>query len=641
MTNFKIKPFADESAFFQADYSNLSDITEIYENGIFARFKISGTFTIYKREDIDIVNNLLLLYTNSAIPVIIYHLGQVFNGVVNFETNFDGSYNFRDLSVEITDEYTTFEKNKEKEYNILGAEEETSDLLIITDVSLNVETISVLISDAVTSNDELGDTRAITHIAGDADSEPNYKTIDFVSGSGLCWLGDTNFETLKWGLAKCLYSDLEITNVTGVLYPDIEFDINIELTLVQEEGVGTYAGYPQIAQPPDGTGNWVYDHDNESVPIFVRPPQYPVIWTNSGTQNDTSGVFFLNRSFTNNYSDIIYESNNFTYSNNKFRRLDKIIKFIVSNLSFNSDYTYLFDDSGAVTDSFYDFKTITGDDYGGNTLPLADLLIMPITDAIPNPDGTEKTASSSVAYLTFEQLMTFLNKLGFYYRLENRGITDEFYFILERKKNVPSGNGINLKDYNNHNYIDMKNRYNKEFAEYSTLKLNAISETKSFLWGMVKFYATTINKDNDLDFNPFVFDINDVRTRRENSYPDDENSMFVLLSTFIFSIGGHPYLIRKIENSLISTPLNNYDFCFENLLKNYISNLPEIKCIIPDSNNYFSIQENQLKKRKTLKIPFLPKNVNDIDISKFVKFYKETAQITNYSFVKKELTLKF
>ena len=49
MSEFKIKILKPEEPFLQADYSGLADLTVIFENGIFGRLKVEGTFTITKK----------------------------------------------------------------------------------------------------------------------------------------------------------------------------------------------------------------------------------------------------------------------------------------------------------------------------------------------------------------------------------------------------------------------------------------------------------------------------------------------------------------------------------------------------------------------------------------------------------------
>ena len=256
MSEFKIKPDTGnpEEPFFQADYSGLTDLTEIFENGIFGRLKIEGTFTIYKENEIDRINILIGANPDSTLPVLVYHKGRIFTGVVDFGSQVNNSYNFRDLSVEITDIYTEIEKFKDNGFNLMSVPKETNGLTIETNVLLNVVTFSFTFSDSVTSNGEFGDTRAWTHTADNATTQPT-DNVYYVSG-GTFWGFDNTYSILEWSLAKATYTNLTITNVTGATFPDIDFDCDLELIIVQEVGRGYYSGV--TAYPPDGTGNWVY-----------------------------------------------------------------------------------------------------------------------------------------------------------------------------------------------------------------------------------------------------------------------------------------------------------------------------------------------------------------------------------------------
>jgi hypothetical protein len=206
---------------------------------------------------------------------------------------------------------------------------------------------------------------------------------------------------------------------------------------------------------------------------------------------------------------------------------------------------------------------------------------------------------------------------------------------------VPSDQTIDLNFYNGLNTADGFDSFEKSAARYNSIEFDGLTTDYRFRWYKNFLYRTlpagSQNYQNFL-FNtePFLFDINDIRLRKNDIYPVD-NSMFVLLSTYDT---GSVFKIRKVIDNITGEVLNNYDFNFERLIKNYITEIPDSEMIV-NGADYSITNANQIEKRKKRKLDFMVNKVSDIDFNKNISVFGNSAEIDNFSIRNYEINLKY
>lgn len=539
----------------------------------FSRLTADGDFLFFKDSYVFLQN----LINRTPKIRIIQNGNQILESTIDLTQNDDLDFQIMKLKAVVEDKFTPFDNFGDTEYNIIEADNISALLNIIED-PIEIESLNFGFL-------------------------PTFSASIIIDGNGMPTTGTYPFPELGWSLYSAIYQ-------REVLL----YDVNA--TWMRYRGYGYYDG--DTATPPSGSG-WIYLEDQTIntivVPVYVKPLPVDVGWTEDPSKTYTNDV------------DITPNNNIYT----RFKRVDTVLKYIVGRI----DDSILFEDNEipAITDSFYWMKTYVGEDYDplypivpiNSDKPYKDLLILALSDAIPQANGDEKTDGATKAMLTFNGLIGWFEQNGFYWKLEDRG--GDSCFILDHylDKTLKVGNNPNIQQQRI-NWIKKTKNINYITPTYNKIhNSETVGGSLNFVGFDVLFPNVNVNIDYQYGQQTILIDINDIRVFREEKYDEFSNNQFVIVSTVSYNLGFLSYYIKKATGDLIDNLENNIELCWSYISQRLISNLPDKTANI--NGNIVSLLDTRLEKRRRVKFPYPIQNIkDDIDITSLVQYFEHEAE---------------
>lgn len=524
----------------------------------------------------------------------------IINGTIDLTQNTDFDYQIMKLKSKISDVYTLFEDFGDTEYNTISAPNGAENQLRIIDDELEIETITF------------------------STSFPDILGVD-VDGNGMP-LTNIPFEVA--GDAYGLYS----AYYTGD-NPSLPIYNNVDTVFKTIIGYGYYDG--ETATPPPGSG-WVFIRND-----FINNNFIPIYGSKIDETSWTTSFPSISEALYQNNVDLEQGTNIFR----RFKRFDTLLKYVVGQI----DSTIKFEDNQtpAITDSFYFMKTYEGEifqseyattgNYSNDRYPYADLLVMALSDAIPDEFGNEKTDGARITNVTFNSLMSWLEHRGFYWKIEERA--DGNYFIIDHFLNKSLTNtNKNLFQLSQINWIKKTN--NVEYIEPTYNKIHNsdyVGGSLNFIGFDVLFPDINVNADLQWGGQTVLSDINDIRTFRETKYNETATDQVVMLSaiSYLNGVGDKLYILKKATGDLITRLENNIELSWSYLSERLIANLPDVSANI--NGNLVSLSNSRLEKRKKVKFKVPIHNIKtDFDLTGLIGYYDNQAEIEEITIASKE-----
>lgn len=431
----------------------------------------------------------------------------------------------------------------------------------------------------------------------------------------------TDGDETIWVLFGAFYSDIELIDMVSA-------NAVVNYTFITEIGLSTSSttplagsGWFLISELANGLFKW-----------GRRPDAIPLtdyIYTNSGT-------ITINRIPVSPYWPITfrYLSNSltnkeFTYSkvynfNNTGVDLSNITRKILAEI----DSTLNFDDSGTVTDSFYEMENF---DVNGDKV-FNSIILQPLSNTIPaSAYGILPENPATVAMLSFEQIEFLLNKLGFDWTIENReGLNT---FVIKHVKNIDvTPQDVNLLSFKGMNFNFNANKYEFLRPDITSISYATVSNDIDFFGGVINFNNVQPAGELSLSEAGFYTDYEHIL-----SFPETYNSNSI--DEFVIFAINSELLTIKSEGILTSITLNNIPLSFPFLVKHTLHEYPSISGIM--SGILFEFETWQLAKNKEFSL-ILPINniLSDIDISQYLTFLDVETECIEISQKGNEATAK-
>jgi hypothetical protein len=373
-----------------------------------------------------------------------------------------------------------------------------------------------------------------------------------------------------------------------------------------------------VKYPPPYEGTWTYIEDE--VIAGVTYPKYRVTYDpDNFVLTPAVHPFTL---VTNNIS--FYYDGTVDFSN-VTRRVEDVIEFLFTQMG----VTVSFDNTGTSTDSFYSFKTFTGDSLTFESVSsnktFGYQLIANLTDMIPTDLGIQKNNIAVRSMISLETLMKRYESYGFEWYLENRSGTYYFRLIHVLHKSLLSGNP-DLSNYNGFNYTYLGDVYEVEPPEYKKIENNTTCNGVEFK-GTYAEFTETYGEDNTISFddgNIFV-DVDDIMNRRSEAYSEVQDFNFVLVAAQHGSTYDH---VRNPEGELTGLEKNNSELAFSYLMPNYISFLPGNVFEVNGTTITLSTSSERLKKRNKYKFTIPIYNIKtDFDPAKYIPIFGKQSEL--------------
>lgn len=380
-------------------------------------------------------------------------------------------------------------------------------------------------------------------------------------------------------------------------------------------GYGFYEG--TIAQPPN-SGTWYYAYDlpinGINIPVFYRPVQ-AASWELTTTGTHTPGELY-----STSIGDIGL-NNLINYYTHEPRRLDEVLKFIVQSF----DPTINFDFSEFTFFNTFASQNVSHDYLVGNigfpgittpfasNLPYKDMLIMPLSGAIPQNDGFQQVEKSTQAQLSFNSLWNFFADKSFLFYLDdtNTFIIRHFTEISQINQSlfIPNTQTLEIIEYTEPTFFKVQNG-----ETCSGLDMQGVE---------TEFYNVN-STDTFITSSAEIFtDIDDIRALKTDGYSDTNNELFCIVCTDYDAINKVYYL--RDENGLLSgVAKNNSNLGFPFVQKHLFSEVPSNSAKI--NGIVETLNDNRLMKNKTVKveIPYV-----NIDFSKNIRIFGKSFQIVS------------
>jgi len=568
-----IVPLAFTAQFMVVDYSKLNFTYK--NNNSKGEFSISGTITLLG-DDYDFFKD-----TVGAIP---YRIECYSNGELYFTAKWDHindtneNKSFKNINLNLTAETTYSDenwKNYDTEYNITELTPETKDLYFIPGY------ISV---------ERYDDTFTDTRLANNGEVNAN--------------LGVAN-----WNIEF-------IDDLLGVWEPiDMWWEYSGTVNYVRERALGYYVD--SLAYTPDEDSGWVYIAD-----VTIEGVDYPEYYraTAATTYTFTPGAeawTYIENSGT------VYNKPAIDYTAVCYRVTD-VIEFLIGEMGLA---TINFDNGGTSTDSFYSFKTITGESltYGTVTTNLMynDLLIMNLTDFMPADDDGQNDRPASITNISLKTIHDFFEGLGFEWFIENRAGT--LYYILRYREQKSLGStNPDLKDYFGRNREYLRNGWIKDLPEYykiineTTCKGLDFVGTEAVLTKVLGTEAERVYVDSKV-----YVDLNDIAERRTDAYSETDDNNIVIIAAQEEAI---KYYVRESAGVRTAVDTNNSELSFSYLVKNIFCTLPD-SYIQANGTNY-TADAYRLETREKIEFEIPITNIQtDFDVEDYIEFFGDNTEL--------------
>jgi hypothetical protein len=413
----------------------------------------------------------------------------------------------------------------------------------------------------------------------------DFRGYESIGSSASIRIGATQEEYEQFVIDEC-------SNREGYTASQIQFSSGGTVTLMSLSlrrlvAYGYYAGSERY--PPAGV-DWNYDSDvtlsGTLYPKYVKKPNTFSITTWQTFAGASTPDQFINVEGFNNFIGYI------DYTN-VARQVDDVIEYLMSQI----DPAILFDASsfGGLSGTAYEYMMMLG-----------------ISDFILADGGLQKSNPQTVLNISLGRLLSWLEKRGFYWYLEESG--GNYYFRLDLKYNqslnAPSDD---LQNYYNRNWVRDIKDYNIADIPFWYVKNDSISKTPSFVFSYSFFIAGT---EEDPFYNlsdEYLFtDINDVQDAKTSKY-DDSVENFVLLACE--SAAG---TIQTRQDTSIYHPRTvvNFAMSIPYICENVLSNLPTIY----KAGGGVFYSQDRLAKLKQAKIRVPLNNIfEDLDMFAYIK----------------------
>jgi hypothetical protein len=600
---------------FTPDVSNVTLSRKKTGSEQFGRLEISGTFK-FVGDDYDLVVNLIDTFGHNELGIITYQNG-VSLGLSTFNTKqiIDRPRSQYTFNITVNDEYKNLIDEGDIQWNILSVPYLTRTLSLNLTGFLEESTKAVFYHQQVGSWQSGGTIR--------------WFTMDYLGAYFTFPIDDsyTNWTCLianytEIGLINPIFNPAQPTILPYLVFHGVAI-------FQSQKAYGSYAGTEKI--PPAGSG-WGYIRDDVyngyNFPLYRRPIQASDVWTNNDRVTAIDGTYQVKIFNHTNSNAIVVPSTDIDYTR-VCRTVPSVIEYIVGQI----DSSILFDDTGTTLDSFYSFKTMTGDVDTQATIndddkPFKNFLIVQLTDIIPDPDtGLQKTNPASLGELSFNDLMEWLKVYGFYWFLEER--SGSYYYRLLHKTDISLlDNNPNLRNWKGYNYLPKSNVLEYEKAEYSRLINKQTGKDLELLGVDAIFRIVQEKKNMDISSSIFFIDLNDIVANGENEYDTNATDKFVLISALI---DDSDYLLPRKTDSLIISgeKVFNGDLGFPKVTANLMCDLPDEKATINNVN--VTLADNRLKRRAKEELTIPINGINDFDLTGFIDYNGDDAEIEDIS----------
>lgn len=377
---------------------------------------------------------------------------------------------------------------------------------------------------------------------------------------------------------------------------------------------------------PDGElyslGTWSYLIGEDETLGGVVYPKYKMVITPdyscSGTGEPFVGPYTNDADYTD--GDVTIEYNSVS------RKVTDVIEWLFTQMGLTS---IVFDSSGTATDSFYSFKTMTGESltYGATTTDklYAHLLLINLTDFIPADDDGQKDIRARLTNVSLKTLLDYFESLNFEWFLEER--TGVYYFILQHKSDKSlGGSNPDLTDYKGRNWIKYANIYDVEPYEYRKIVNESTAKGIDFKNLDIDFtnvYSTDTAKT--ITDNKIYVDLDDIANRKSDAYSEIENNNLVMIAA---QQDGVVKDYVRAPTGLISQSLkNNVELGFMYLGRWIYGEYPDADFTIGGTS--YTATSDRLKKREKVEIKGFPGDdiKTDFSVSDAVNFGGDSAEL--------------
>jgi hypothetical protein len=370
----------------------------------------------------------------------------------------------------------------------------------------------------------------------------------------------------------------------------------IDLSLRRLFAYGLYENLPgtlpEITFPPIPPAgiNWEYDSDvllsGVYYPKYVKKPgSYSVSTWQTYSGATTPDQFINVEGFRNFLGYLDYSGTG--------RLIEDVIKELMSQI----DSSILFDASS--------FSGLIGTRY-------QNMILMGMSDFIPAPGDLQKSDSQTVLNISIGRLLSWFEKRGFYWYLEESGGSYYFRFDLKYNQtlNTPTED---LTNYYNRNFIKTISEYNTLDVPFWSVRNETLSKDPSFVYDYSFLVSGFVQEPYYTIGDDYIFtDVNNVFDAKTEVY-DDNVENFILASIGNTS-GGTLYEISSDTSIYHPRSVVNFAMSVPYLSQNILSNLPTIY------GPGVSFSADRLAKLKQTKLNVPLNNIyTDLDMFEYIE----------------------
>lgn len=581
------------------DLSGL-DFEKKFERGTYTTRNYPGGDVLFCGSDFDLIQS----YANDKVAYKLYQNGEILS-VGYFFKKGELNITTKRFTTEliIDDVLTDFEEKGKEKYNVLEAFTNEFDILIRNDFyQVYKETFEVLIKTPAGVNKTL--------------------TYEGVAQNSKITESVTNGLSTEDPLKTLISADYVIFGIVYeeppmVFTPGNYFIGTCTTTKISSVGYGTIVNGANV--PPVGSG-WVYEtmvsFGNVSLPKYVKGVDIGTNWTNQNSVTVSGEGETKSLKYINNKSDFFFEEY-LVY--NRSRKVEDVFKFLVGKIN----PTITFDANSFKYFNDFETETLTYEGVSSNK-PFKDLSIMQLTDAIPNPDLTQKEFKARVGMISFDDFMSYFEEFPFNFKIENN-----VFSIVHYTEFATNGFNPNYANFKGTNYLNRSNQVEKETASYDNIVNDFKGNSIDFFGGEMRFPNVGLNIDRTISSNLMFTDINDIFRAKSDSYNVESTNQFVLLS---LQEVNSKYYLRDATGLVSGERTNNADLSFVNLARDVISNVPDTVTEINEIPQILDSNRKEKLNKAVLKFPLMV--FSEVDFNKGVQFFGEVAEFTS---VKKEV----
>jgi len=448
-----------------------------------------------------------------------------------------------------------------------------------------------------------------------------YRTFYCLKDSFGVWIADVaSYIATKQADPEWTLNQIEFTYADGVCSGEI-LSLDVKMDWVQLVAYGFYNGSTKV--PPAGI-DWVYKDD-----VILSGITYPRFSKKTNTLDEIRGDLELGKDCAYIFGVLTkglyyYASyywpvpTDFSISYlNAGRKVTDVIEYLMDKVNSSVSFD---------VNSFYSFNNYEGETYGAyGKLCYKNLILMGMSDMIPDTDNTQKSIVQSKFKITLKGLLDWFVERGFYWYLEDIGGTFYFRLWMVMDKTLTSGNpdvtNLKGKDWSK------RGEFNIQPPEWETISNETQSSTFDFTISQLSAYYTDVSPLNKSISDTNIYtDINYIVDAKESIFSSDIDQ-FAMLST---SYDGSTYQVRRVatgDYTYLAT--NNIELSLPYIFLYVMADLPQLST----QGSVFATA-NRLAKRKKLQISVPIENFyTDFDFFKYVDI-----GVTEYEI--EEITMK-